>query len=82
MEDTPRHKPDPEPLFEFFARSGKKNDKALYIGDSANDQLCAKAAGVDFALAEWGATGGIEAKYILKAPTDIFELLKIPGGCK
>ncbi len=76
VEDTPRHKPEPEPLFEFFARSGQRAETSLYIGDSANDQLCARAAGVDFALAGWGAVESLSAKYVLSEPDEIFDIMK------
>jgi HAD superfamily hydrolase (TIGR01549 family) len=75
VEDTARHKPDPQPLFEFFARSGQSGKTALYIGDSINDQLCADAAGVDFALAEWGAVIALKAEHVLKTPEDLFKIL-------
>ncbi len=75
VEDTEKHKPDPEPLYEFFARSGQKKETALFIGDSVNDQLCAKHAGVDFALAGWGTAENLPAEYLLQQPGDIEELI-------
>jgi HAD superfamily hydrolase (TIGR01549 family) len=75
VEDTKKHKPDPEPLFEFFSRSGQKKETALFIGDSANDQLCAKNASVDFALAGWGAAENLPAKYILDDPSQILKIV-------
>jgi len=75
VEDAAKHKPDPEPLYEFFNRSGHNSKTALFIGDSKNDQLCARAAGVDFALAEWGAVIGLDAKYHMKEPEEILAVV-------
>ncbi len=75
VEDTKKHKPDAQPLYEFFTRSGQNSKTSLYIGDSINDQLCAKAAGVDFALAEWGATAELKAKYVLGMPEDVLKII-------
>ena len=40
---------------------------------------CAFAAGIDFALALWGAKSsiGINANYILETPKQILELVKV-----
>lgn len=75
VEHTLKHKPDPEPLHKFFELSGQNGKTSLYVGDSSSDALCAQAAGVDFALAGWGATEDIPAKYVLKKPGDLFEIL-------
>lgn len=75
VEHTRQHKPDPEPLNMFFLLTGFSREKSLYIGDSTNDALCAQAAGVDFALAKWGATQEIAAKYYLEMPEDITEIV-------
>ncbi|MEI6100622.1 MAG: HAD family hydrolase [Eubacteriales bacterium] len=75
VEHTKNHKPDPEPLSMFFLLTGMKPEKSLFIGDTINDSLCAKAAGVDFALAKWGTTENLPAKYYLKNPGEIFTIL-------
>jgi HAD superfamily hydrolase (TIGR01549 family) len=75
VEHTPKHKPAPEPLYKFFELSGQKSETSLYIGDSSSDALCAKSAGVDFALAKWGAIEDIAAKYYLDKPEELFDIL-------
>ena len=50
-----RHKPDPEAFHHYLELSGADRRNVLYIGDTKGDSDCAKAAGVDFALALWGA---------------------------
>ncbi|MGE8206515.1 HAD family hydrolase [Heyndrickxia sp. NPDC080065] len=77
--DTERHKPHPEPLELGLKLLDCKPNRAIYIGDSIYDMECAKAAGVDFGLALWGAktTDGFEdANYIFKTPNEILNLIK------
>lgn len=75
-DDAEKHKPDPAPLQKLMELSGIKATDMLYIGDTRNDFLCAKAAGVDFALALWGAetAEGINGKYQFKKPEELLEL--------
>lgn len=75
-DDTEKHKPDPEPILKFIELSGADKSKTIYIGDTKYDMNCAASAGVDFALALWGAKSsiGINANYILESPKQIIEL--------
>lgn len=75
--DTKKHKPDAEPLLKLLWEVDCEPSKALYIGDTLFDYQCARNAGVDFALAVWGAKSreGIEAKYFLKEPGEILDIL-------
>jgi HAD superfamily hydrolase (TIGR01549 family) len=75
VEHTERHKPDPQPLYKFFELSGQDPAVSLYLGDSTSDAYCAQGAGVDFALATWGAMEDIPAKYYLKKPEELFKIL-------
>lgn len=45
--DTERHKPDPAPIELAFSRFDVPLERTVYIGDSPNDGLAAKAAGMD-----------------------------------
>lgn len=76
-EDTEKHKPDPDPILKFIEVAKIKKSETIYIGDAVYDMLCADRAGVDFALALWGAgePEKIKAKYILKNPEDILKLV-------
>jgi HAD superfamily hydrolase (TIGR01549 family) len=78
-DDTEKHKPNPEPILKFVELSGVDKSKAIYIGDTKYDMDCAVSAGIDFALALWGAKSSkeINADYILKNPKQIFELIKV-----
>lgn len=76
-DDTRRHKPEAEPLLRYLELADITAGEALYIGDSIYDSLCAANAGVDFALAGWGAhRTDIPAAYRLVRPQD---LLRLPG---
>ena len=77
-DDTLKHKPNPEPLLKFLEISGGvSQSEAIYIGDTVYDEECAASAGVDFALAVWGAPSpdSINAKYKLEEPMDILKLI-------
>lgn len=72
-----RHKPEAEPLLRYMELAGITAGEALYVGDSIYDSRCAANAGVDFALAGWGAhRTDIPAAYRLARPQD---LLRLPG---
>lgn len=84
-EDSKRHKPDPDPVFEYIKRASAlygvdiELDKCLYIGDTMHDFKCANAAGVDFALADWRSRGlqGIPAQYRFSNCQELIKILDI-----
>lgn len=54
MEDTERHKPDPDPVLEALRRLGASPSEAAYVGDSPFDIAAGKAAGVLAVGVTWG----------------------------
>ncbi|MCQ2178466.1 MAG: HAD family hydrolase [Bacteroidales bacterium] len=84
VEDSVRHKPDPEPAFVFMKRiSSLTGNEVLpsdcvFIGDTLHDCQCAHGAGCDFALADWFGRGlqGIPAEYHFRKTEEILTLLK------
>jgi pyrophosphatase PpaX len=54
MEDTERHKPDPEPILEALKRLGATPADAAYVGDSPFDIAASKAAGTFAVAVTWG----------------------------
>ena len=66
MEDTKKHKPDAEPAFEALRRLNIEAEKAIMVGDSKFDIMCARNAGVKSVLVDWSvaaqAESGIENK--------------------
>lgn len=54
-EDTPRHKPHPDPLLVACERLGIEPAQALYVGDAVVDILAGKAARARTAGVTWGA---------------------------
>ncbi len=70
-DDTPRHKPYPDPLLEYMARTGCAPEQVLFIGDSPYDLQCAAAAGVASGLALWGAQGSWPCTHLLQRPEDV-----------
>ncbi|AHY45785.1 putative phosphatase [Rubrobacter radiotolerans] len=56
MEDTERHKPDPEPLLEGLrVLGGSSPAAAAYTGDAPFDVAAARAAGMTSVAVSWGA---------------------------
>jgi HAD superfamily hydrolase (TIGR01549 family) len=76
-EDTQKHKPEAEPVLKLIEKTDADISKVIYLGDTYYDYMCARNAGVKFALASWGArsTENIQADYVLKEPKDLLELL-------
>ncbi len=76
-DDTKKHKPDGEPILKFLELSGAKASETIYIGDTPFDCMCARNAGVDFALALWGAIekDSVAADYYFKSPEEIISIL-------
>jgi pyrophosphatase PpaX len=58
MEDTKRHKPDPDPILEALARLDAAPADAAYVGDSPFDVQAAKSAGVYAVAVAWGGIHG------------------------
>ena len=54
LENTTKHKPDPEPLIYSASKMGITDmKKIVYVGDAVVDYECALNAGTDFALVDW-----------------------------
>jgi len=54
VEDTERHKPDPEPVLTAIARLGALPADAVYVGDAPYDIAAARAAGCGAVGVTWG----------------------------
>lgn len=78
--DTKKHKPEADPLLHCLENMNETSIKeTLYIGDSIFDYKSAKAAGMKFGLALWGAKtkeGFEEADYFFDKPQDILQVIK------
>jgi len=75
-EDVEHPKPAPDSLIEVMKRFDVKPEETLYVGDTHYDMDCAAAAGVDGALALWGASEPekISCTWKLSHPLEILEL--------
>lgn len=76
-DDVKRPKPAPEALLLALARLGVPASAAWYVGDTLFDQEAARAAGVRFALAGWGArsVNGFDPDAWLRTPGELLGLL-------
>ncbi|HKA20491.1 MAG TPA: HAD-IA family hydrolase [Blastocatellia bacterium] len=54
LEDTERHKPNPEPILAALKNLSRPSNTAAYVGDSPHDIAAARAAGVLSVAALWG----------------------------
>ncbi len=54
LEDTSRHKPDPEPIRLALERLNARREAAAYVGDSLHDIEAGRRAGVRTVGALWG----------------------------
>ncbi len=55
LEDTERHKPEPDPLLHAAASLGVEPGDCVYVGDATVDVLSARAAGMAAVAVTWGA---------------------------
>lgn len=55
IEDTDRHKPDPQPLLCAAERLGAVPEEAVYVGDAVVDIQAARNAGMAAIGVTWGA---------------------------
>lgn len=76
-DDTPRHKPDPDPILKLLADTGLHPTDVVYVGDTVYDSRCARAAGVKFALALWGTLNpAVPCDYRVQHPSDLLRLCR------
>jgi phosphoglycolate phosphatase-like HAD superfamily hydrolase len=72
------HKPFPDPIQKAIDELGIKIE-TIYIGDSLYDMQSAKACGIAFGLAKWGAKNIKIFKsvdIIIDSPQEILDLLE------
>ena len=89
-EDTPRHKPHPEPLLHCIGLASRSLGEAieprevLFLGDTWHDFAFARDAGCDFALADWKGRGwqDIPARYKFSDAWEMLALLLGPAGAE
>ncbi len=60
MDETSRHKPDPEPLLYAAAALGVEAGGCAYVGDAGVDIAAARAAGMGAVGVTWGAASRAE----------------------
>lgn len=79
LEDTDRHKPEPDPVLEGLARIGGKPGEAAYVGDSPFDIVAGLGAGVLTVAVTWGPFAAEElaaagAHRMVGRPEDLLEV--------
>jgi len=83
FESTNLHKPNPDPILEALKRLKIEPEEAIFVGDSAADEGCAKAAGVPFVSALWGPNpefaAAADSWQKIVDPRDILHLIQKRG---
>jgi pyrophosphatase PpaX len=79
LEDTTRHKPDPEPIGHALTKLHTTRRRAAYVGDSPWDIVAGRAAGVVTVAVTWGGFSrpDLEAADPDRIVTDPLELLEV-----
>lgn len=80
-QDTGRHKPDPDPFLLASSRLGVVPGDCLAVGDAMADLQSARAAGMRFGAAAWGAEPLeplVEARpeYVFEQPADVLQVFE------
>lgn len=80
-DDTEKHKPNPEPVFQALASLSLKPEQAIMVGDSPYDILCGKNAGTATAVVKYSEHPleklmEYKPDYVLNDLTDIFKHIK------
>jgi phosphoglycolate phosphatase len=75
-----KRKPDPEPLWYACESVGVSREEALMVGDSGNDALCARRAGIPVLLMTYGYNEGVSVDTVdcdglLSSFTELLPLL-------
>ncbi len=61
-EDSPRHKPFPDPIIAYINKNSSSPSDCIYIGDTIHDYHCGHNAGIDFALALWKKSANVSSQ--------------------
>lgn len=83
LEDTEKHKPEPDPVLKALELLKSPREEALMVGDSPYDILSARSAGVRSVAVKWSV---LPFELLKKEKPDYFiedmwQLLKIIKGC-
>lgn len=84
-DDVQEKKPNPEGLYQAMAALDVTAEECLFIGDSANDLLAAKAAGVEDVLVAWTAGDeqalrALSPNYVIERPLELLQVMGIFEG--
>ncbi len=81
-DDVTKHKPDPQPALTALKKLGSSPERAVMLGDTKQDILCAKNAGIVSVLVDWSmaipkgtASGDYIPDYCLDEPGHLLKLI-------
>jgi pyrophosphatase PpaX len=81
LEDTDKHKPDPEPVMAALEKLNALPASAAYVGDSSHDMIAGRRAGVETVAALWGPFPRLELErerpdYLAESIFDLLEIFR------
>lgn len=85
VDETQRHKPEPEPVMAALRETRLKACECIMIGDSAHDLLSGRSAGVRTAAVRWSQVpweeiSAADPDYTLETMTDLLKIV-FSSGC-
>ena len=85
LEDTEKHKPQPDPLLHGAAALGVEPSDCVYVGDAAVDVAAARAAGMAAIAVSWGAADrevleAAEPDAVVDTVEDLRQLVGLPAS--
>ena len=81
LEDTDRHKPQPEPILAALERLNATPSCSAYVGDSSHDMIAGRRAGVQTVAAMWGPFPRAELErerpdHLAESITELLEIFR------
>lgn len=72
-DDTHKQKPAPDPMLKYIELTGADLNDCIYFGDTNNDIISAKSAGISAALCTWKGSISFTEKpdYVINSPNEI-----------
>lgn len=81
VDDTEKHKPNPEPLLKAVKTLGLSPENVMYVGDTNYDMLCGKNAGCSTCAVRYSMVPSEELMkydpdYMIDKPGDIIKIIR------
>ena len=80
LEETVRHKPEPEPVLTALQATNLSASECIMVGDSSHDLLSGRSAGLKTAAVRWSQVPWVDLltvnpDYVLETMTDLLQIV-------